>query len=156
MTQPEFMGIYTKRFLSFQSLSPSMLIMLSQVYPPYALAPLIVWICVSLIRRLRSPIARIPGPTYTILTSLWLMKQEFGSNRRPYIHQLHQKYGPVVRLGPNEVSFTSLEAIKEIYTSGGSGYDKTEFYTLFMQFKTRLVDCSWRGGSGMELIVMMG
>jgi hypothetical protein len=27
--------------------------------------------------------------------------------------------------------------MKEIYTSGGSGYDKTEFYTLFKQFDTR-------------------
>jgi hypothetical protein len=42
-----------------------------------------------------------------------------------------------VRLGPNEVSFTSLDAIKEIYASGGSGYDKTEFYTLFKQFKIK-------------------
>jgi hypothetical protein len=65
------------------------------------------------------------------------MAKEFASQRRDYIHQLHQQYGPVVRLGPNEVSFTSLEALKEIYTSGGSGYDKTEFYTLFKQFNTR-------------------
>jgi hypothetical protein len=65
------------------------------------------------------------------------MLQEFLSNRRIYIHQTHQKYGPVVRLGPNEVSFTSLEAIREIYSSGGSGYDKTEFYSLFKQFETR-------------------
>lgn len=65
------------------------------------------------------------------------MIQEFTANRRLYIHRLHQKYGTVVRLGPNEVSFLSLEAIKEIYTSGGSGYDRTEFYTLFMQFGVR-------------------
>ena len=66
------------------------------------------------------------------------MLQEFTSNRRGYIHELHRQYGPVVRLGPNEVSFTSLEALKEIYSSGGGGYDKTEFYTLFTQFNTRL------------------
>jgi hypothetical protein len=65
------------------------------------------------------------------------MLQEFMGNRREYIHHLHQQYGPVVRLGPNEVSFTSVEALKEIYSSGGSGYDKTEFYTLFKQFDTR-------------------
>ena len=65
------------------------------------------------------------------------MLQEFAGKRREYIHELHRKYGPVVRLGPNEVSFTSLEAMKEIYASGGSGYDKTEFYTLFKQFNTR-------------------
>ncbi|KAK6581509.1 hypothetical protein PZA11_006200 [Diplocarpon coronariae] len=62
------------------------------------------------------------------------MAKEFTARRREYIHELHERYGPVVRLGPNEVSFTSLEALKEIYTSGGSGYDKTEFYTLFTQF----------------------
>ena len=56
-----------------------------------------------------------------------------------HIHQLHQKYGPVVCLAPNEVSFTSLAAVREIYSSGGSGFDKTGLYTLFMQFGTRSV-----------------
>ncbi|KAJ5679171.1 Cytochrome P450 [Penicillium macrosclerotiorum] len=84
-----------------------------------------------------SPLSNIPGPWFTRFTSFWIKYQEFTANRREYIHDLHQKYGPVVRLGPNEVSFTSLDAIKEIYASGGSGYDKTEFYTLFKQFKTK-------------------
>jgi hypothetical protein len=65
------------------------------------------------------------------------MFQEFSGSRRIYIHKLHQQYGPVVRLGPHEISFTSLEAIKEIYASGGSGYDKTELYNLFKQFGAR-------------------
>jgi hypothetical protein len=95
------------------------------------------WLCVLIIKAIRSPLASIPGPRHSVCTSLYLILQEFASSRRMYIHRLHQKYGPVVRLGPNEVSFTSLEALKEIYTSGGSGYDKTEFYTLFMQFETR-------------------
>ena len=43
----------------------------------------------------------------------------------------------MVRLAPNEVSFTSLDALREIYAEGGSGYDKTELYTLFMQFGWR-------------------
>ena len=125
-------------------LSPSCLaclvfysIMSSHLWPLCAVVASIVWFCTILIRRFRSPVASIPGPTYSIFTDLWLMRQEFMSNRRMYIHHLHEKYGPVVRLGPNEVSFSSVEASKEIYTSGGSGYDKTEFYTLFMQFGAR-------------------
>lgn len=94
---------------------------------------------IAIFHKVVSPLTEIPGPWYSVFTDLWLMYQEFTSNRRAYIHALHQKYGPVVRLGPNEVSFTSLEAIKEIYSSGGSGYEKTEFYTLFMQFNTRFV-----------------
>jgi hypothetical protein len=86
-----------------------------------------------------SPLSEVPGPKYTLFSGIYLMIQEFAGKRREYIHELHKRYGSVVRLGPNEVSFTSSEAMKEIYSSGGSGYDKTEFYTLFKQFNTRWV-----------------
>jgi hypothetical protein len=84
-----------------------------------------------------SPLSTIPGPWYTRFTSLWIKYQEFTANRRESIHHLHKVYGPVVRLGPNELSFTSLDAIREIYASGGSGYDKTEYYDLFRQFRIK-------------------
>lgn len=67
------------------------------------------------------------------------MYKEFSAQRRVYVHELHKRYGPVVRLGPNEASFTSLEALKEIYQSQGSGYDKTPFYDLFIQYGIRFV-----------------
>ena len=85
----------------------------------------------------RSSLAKLPGPHHTKFTAVWLIYKEFSGSRRLYIHDLHEKYGPVVRLGPNEVSFASPEAVKEIYISGGSGYDRTEFYDLFKQFNTR-------------------
>ena len=79
----------------------------------------------------------VPGPWYTNVTSLPLKYQEFSRNRRLWIHSLHQRYGPTVRLAPNEVSFASHEGMKEIYQSSGSGYEKTEFYDLFMQYGHR-------------------
>ena len=81
-----------------------------------------------------SPLARLPGPTICALTRLPLMYHEFNGNRRKFIHALHLKYGPVVRVAPDEVSFATREAAKEIYTSGGSGYDKSSFYNLFSNF----------------------
>lgn len=111
--------------------------MVSQSWPVYGLVTAITWACIALFRALHSPVSKVPGPFYSKVTGLWLIFKEFTSNRRSYIHDMHAQYGPVVRLGPNEVSFTSADAIKEIYTSGGSGYDKTEFYTLFMQFGAR-------------------
>lgn len=95
---------------------------------------LIVLLGYFLCSGLLSPLSKVPGPWYTKFTSFWIKYQEFNANRRVSVHLLHQKYGPVARLGPNEVSFTSLDAIKEIYASGGSGYDKTEYYDLFRQF----------------------
>lgn len=87
--------------------------------------------------RLTSPLSKLPGPFYTNFTPFYLIYQEFTGNRRVYIDSLHNIYGPVIRIAPNECSFASYEAMKEIYTSGGSGYDRTEFYELFMQFGTK-------------------
>lgn len=98
--------------------------------------PLLV-ICVWLFQVARSPISKIPGPWYSHFSSLVLKFHELNGNRRLYLHALHQKYGPVVRIGPNELAFNSLESQKEIYCSGGSGYDKTEFYDLFRQYGER-------------------
>ncbi|OAP60359.1 hypothetical protein AYL99_05361 [Fonsecaea erecta] len=98
---------------------------------------LLVGVLVSVLQRLRSPISKLPGPWYTAWTSLVLQYREFTHGRRLYIHALHQRYGPVVRLSPHEVSFATADAAKEIYMSGGSGYDKTPFYSLFTQFGTR-------------------
>ncbi|KAK1450551.1 cytochrome P450 [Colletotrichum melonis] len=84
-----------------------------------------------------SPLWRIPGPALSKITSIALRWHEFGANRTLYIHSLHLKYGPVVRIAPNEVSYTSYEAVKEIYGSLGSGYDKHRFYNLFKVFGRR-------------------
>ncbi|KAI0191269.1 cytochrome P450 [Xylaria flabelliformis] len=90
-----------------------------------------IWKCVS------SPLRILPGPKISLFTSLVLKFHEFRALRTRYIHQLHLRYGPVVRIAPNEASFASLEGIKEIYGSGGSGYDKTEFYDLFQVYGRR-------------------
>ncbi|KAH7144066.1 cytochrome P450 [Dactylonectria macrodidyma] len=86
---------------------------------------------VHLLTRVVSPLFKIPGPVVSNFTSLVLKWHELNANRTMYVHRLHQTYGPVIRVAPNEVSFTSAAALKEIYGSGGSGYDKTEFYNLF-------------------------
>ncbi|KAI0738891.1 cytochrome P450 [Daedaleopsis nitida] len=93
-----------------------------------------------------APLARLPGPTICALTRLPLMYHEFNGNRRRFIHALHLKYGPVVRVAPDEISFATREAVKEIYTSGGSGYDKHTFYVLFRAFdRTNMFSTIERG-----------
>ncbi|KAG5928591.1 hypothetical protein E4U53_002620 [Claviceps sorghi] len=89
---------------------------------------------------LASPLRKIPGPRISLFTSLLLKWNEMNAARTLYIHSLHEKYGPVVRIAPNEVSFTSWAALKEIYCSGGSGYDKSHFYDLFKIYGRRFVN----------------
>ncbi|KAL2752781.1 hypothetical protein ACRALDRAFT_2141136 [Sodiomyces alcalophilus JCM 7366] len=100
-------------------------------------AGFVVLALVYLGRCLASPLRNVRGPWYAAFTVLILRWHELRANRTRYVHSLHTRYGPVVRLGPAEVSFTSCDAVKEIYCSRGSGYDKTEFYDLFRVFGRR-------------------
>lgn len=84
-----------------------------------------------------SPLSKIPGPWYAKFTSAVLVWHAFKAHRTSYIHEMHKKYGPAVRVGPTEVAFASAGAVKEIYCSGGSGYDKEEFYDLFKIYGRR-------------------
>ncbi|TFY61222.1 hypothetical protein EVJ58_g4640 [Rhodofomes roseus] len=82
-------------------------------------------------RLVLSPLGKIPGPSLAGATRLVLMYHEFTGTRTQWIHELHLRYGSVVRIAPDEVSFASWNAVKEIYVSEGSGYEKTGFYKLF-------------------------
>nr|MCV5143096.1 cytochrome P450 [Escherichia coli] len=44
--------------------------------------------------------------------------------------ELHRKYGPVVRIAPNEVSVASPEAARTLL-SAGKRFFKTPFYSVF-------------------------
>ncbi|KAL1888735.1 hypothetical protein Sste5346_009361 [Sporothrix stenoceras] len=91
----------------------------------------------AIVHTVRSPLRRIPGPTHSLFTSAVLRWHELRCGRTSYVHALHELYGPVVRLAPDEVSFASAAAVKEIYNSAGSGYDKTDFYDLFTVYGRR-------------------
>ncbi|EED14437.1 cytochrome P450, putative [Talaromyces stipitatus ATCC 10500] len=61
------------------------------------------------------PLSKYPGPKLAAATRLWWMKQQL-SGRFPFIvHELHLKYGEIVRIAPTELSFTGADAWKEIY-----------------------------------------
>ena len=74
--------------------------------------------------------SEVPGPKIYAITHWRLAYDEWKGVRTRRIHQLHQKYGPVVRIGPNEISFNSLAALKTIY-GAGSGFERTSFYRMF-------------------------
>lgn len=52
-----------------------------------------------------------------------------GKNEQHHI-AVHKKYGPIVRTGPNEVSFSQPEAALELFKTG-KGFHKTDFYGVF-------------------------
>jgi hypothetical protein len=87
----------------------------------------------------------LPGPSHTKYTSLPLLFHEFSGTRRIYIHNLHIKYGPLVRISPREISILSPEALKKVYAEGG-GWEKGGFYDLMRIGGVRFV--FFLGGMG--------
>lgn len=77
-----------------------------------------------------SPLSRIPGPKSYALTKWRLAYDEYHGLRTRTIHSLHQTYGPVVRIGPNEIHFNTPTALRKIY-GAGSGFERTDFYRMF-------------------------
>ncbi|TCD67925.1 hypothetical protein EIP91_011789 [Steccherinum ochraceum] len=63
------------------------------------------------------PLAKFPGPLMCKITK-WTLALEYGKGQaRDYFIQLHEKYGDVVRIGPNELSFKTADAVAPILTN---------------------------------------
>lgn len=77
-----------------------------------------------------NPKSKIPGPKLYALTKWRLALDEYRGDRTRAIHALHLRYGPVVRIGPNEIHCNNLNALRTIY-GAGSGFERTWFYRMF-------------------------
>ncbi|KAJ9602189.1 hypothetical protein H2200_013309 [Cladophialophora chaetospira] len=108
--------------------------------------PLAVWILpafglVALLGRLVHNkygygISSVPGPFWAAYTDLWRFSVVWGGRAERVHIQLHNKYGPLVRLGPNCVSISDPEAIKMIYGIT-STFVKSDFYPVQQQAVSR-------------------
>lgn len=80
-----------------------------------------------------NPLAQVPGPKSFALTKWRLAFEDYKGTRTRKLHALHEEYGPAVRVGPNEVAFNSLSAMRVIY-GAGSGFERTKFYHIFATY----------------------
>lgn len=62
-----------------------------------------------------SPLRNFPGPKLAAITSLHLNSYYYADTGVPWIKSLHEKYGPIVRVGPNEVVIDDPEQLSAIY-----------------------------------------
>ncbi|KAI6773102.1 hypothetical protein HG530_004060 [Fusarium avenaceum] len=88
------------------------------------------FVLVKLVIVKRHPLSRFPGPFSAKFSNLSHCRRFMGG-RQPYeMLKLHEKYGPVVRVAPNELSFSSSGSWKDIYDKrkGHLPFIKSEFY----------------------------
>lgn len=71
-------------------------------------------------RALATPLRDIPGPFAARFTRLWYLKNVWRGDFEKVNVRLHDRYGPIVRIAPNEYSIDDSEASKIIYGHGTS------------------------------------
>ncbi|KIW16435.1 hypothetical protein PV08_06487 [Exophiala spinifera] len=80
-----------------------------------------------LYRAQRGPLAHLPGPEISKWTGVVMSYYWLTGRGVYYVAYLHDKYGPVVRVTPDEADFADLSALKEIHRVGGR-FAKSDFY----------------------------
>ncbi|KAH6887527.1 cytochrome P450 [Thelonectria olida] len=70
------------------------------------------------------PLSKYPGPKLASVSNLWYVKA-WMSGRYPFtIQQAHHKYGDVIRISPNELSFVARKIVKsKFYDTGEKHLD---------------------------------
>jgi hypothetical protein len=82
-----------------------------------------------LYQRVFSPLAKIPGPFWASLSPAWKLLKMARGDFHETIAELHEEYGTIVRIAPNEVIISDKSAIREIYsTTQGRDFLKTDYY----------------------------
>ncbi|KAI7191085.1 cytochrome P450 monooxygenase-like protein [Hortaea werneckii] len=76
---------------------------------------------------LTSPLNKVPGPWYARWTNIPLKLAVVAGRRIHYVHALHNKYGPYVRISPNEVAINDPRGFKQVHGIG-SGFTKADWY----------------------------
>lgn len=82
---------------------------------------------------LRSPLNKIPGPFLARITNLPLKLAVISGRRIQYVDDLHRKYGPYVRISPEEIAVNDPQGFKKIHAIG-SGFEKTQWYDNVTMF----------------------
>ncbi|KAJ5613839.1 cytochrome P450 [Penicillium herquei] len=82
-----------------------------------------------------SPLASVPGPLLGKITTWYQVYLSMRGNVHRDLVELHEKYGSVVRMGPNTVSVVDPEAFREIYKAGGR-FKKSATYDVIKGKRT--------------------
>jgi hypothetical protein len=76
------------------------------------------------------PLSKVPGPFWPSVTRLWLTYAVSRGDLDVVQRELHRRYGPLVRIAPDEVACADPEAIRKIYSTT-SPLNKSDFYHIW-------------------------
>ncbi|GME28373.1 cytochrome p450 [Neofusicoccum parvum] len=114
------------------ALATSLLALLptTTLWPAFLLLIPLALLTLALYRLHLHPLSPFPGPPLARLTSLWLYAHSYLGTEARVIDALHARYGPIVRIAPNELDISSGTALAPIYVNRG-GMLKAACYRNF-------------------------
>ncbi|KAI1302701.1 cytochrome P450 [Xylaria venustula] len=86
---------------------------------------------------LNDPLSQVPGPWYAKWTELVAKYYWVTAQKSAYIHRLHLKYGPIVRVGPREVYVADPKAAQTVFRHRKE-FPKAQWYLDFAPFVTTI------------------
>lgn len=82
----------------------------------FFLTSLLLSYAVSSVRSVfRSGLRELPGPRLASFSRLWNVANVWDGNAPTNFRRLHEKYGKIVRVGPNHVAISDVKVIPELY-----------------------------------------
>ncbi|KAI7543290.1 cytochrome P450 oxidoreductase [Hortaea werneckii] len=102
----------------------------STILGSFLIGTLTTLVLFTIHRAFSGPLRNIPGPLQCRISSLWTLYHSYIGDECTRITELHDRYGPVVRIGPNEVSISDGAALAPVYSEKG-GFLKDPCYSNF-------------------------
>ncbi|KAI1500884.1 cytochrome P450 3A12 [Biscogniauxia marginata] len=76
-----------------------------------------------------SPLRKIPKAHWSCsISPAWILWARFKGRENRTLYIAHRQHGPIVRVGPDELSINNIEGVKTIYQGG---FDKHQWYSVF-------------------------
>ncbi|KAL6248542.1 hypothetical protein RBB50_004797 [Rhinocladiella similis] len=109
------------------------------VLPSVIGAFILYWILLAIYRVFFHPLANYPGPLGATLTDWYMVYMSMTAQNTYKRYKLHMKYGKVVRVGANELSYSDEESIKDIFGQSMEPRLKlTVFYKGVLDFQQEI------------------
>lgn len=89
------------------------------------------WLLQRLYLALFSPLASVPNAhSLAPFSKLWLLWLRYSGQEHRTRYLLHEKIGPVLRLGPSELSVNCID--DGVWTIYNNGFDKSPWFANFV------------------------
>ncbi|KAH8811985.1 cytochrome P450 [Xylogone sp. PMI_703] len=92
-----------------------------------------------------SPLAKIPNAHWSSpISPFWILFTRYHWRENREVHAAHLKHGPVVRLGPTEISVNDVGGLRTIYAGG---FEKGQWYSIFDNYGVPCMFSTWHSNT---------